>query len=68
MRTVTPEIVLKRKAEGIKAINDILIKFHKEPLNTNDFDILFELSIEELGQAKLEVSKHLQMLSFEEHS
>jgi len=63
---VPTDKVIKKKAQVISSINDILVKFNKEPLNTNDFDILYDLSIDELYNAQEEVRKHLHMLSFQE--
>ena len=52
------------KVNAITAINELLLKYHREPLNPNDFDILYDLSLEELYHAQIDVTKHLQMLSF----
>ncbi len=63
MATVTSE-----KVRLIKLINQELVEANHEPLNNEDFDILYDLSIDELEQTRVEVRKHMKKLLKQLHN
>ncbi len=61
MYTMTSaEKLIKKKCQLIHEINDTLVRFDKHPINGEDFDILWELDLEDLYHAQSEVTKQLE--------
>lgn len=54
--------IVSEKIRLIRAINDELVGADHEPLSTDDFDVLYELTIDELEQTRTEVKKHMKKL------
>ena len=54
------------KIRLIKEINTVLTLYGKEPVTPSDFDILYDMSLEELTLAKKELYKKLRTIVIDE--
>ena len=57
---------VKAKVRLIREINTALTLFGKQAISPEDFDILYDMSLEELTQAKREIHKKLRTIAMEQ--
>ena len=51
--------MIKEKVKLIEIINRELVKAHREPLSVREFDILYDLELDELYHTTEQVQAHL---------